>query len=245
MLGMRLKKHQKGFTLTEMMIVVAIIAFLAILAIMAYLNNVNKANDAKRKSDLSDISIAVEGYYADHECYPDPSYLQGCGSDTMVPYLNQVPCDPIYKDHYCYFVSNPDSSGTCYQEYHALAILKNKSDPDIEKLGCDGVGYCGWELECGSTSTRYGYNFGVSSQNASVSNPSAASVPPPQTLPSGGAPGGSKRLACAPPGKELGDKPVCNEYDDPEAANCPKIYTNKYECQEYCKNSTSIDWCDY
>ena len=60
-----LKKKQRsqgGFTLVELMVVVAIIAILASLAMPQFLNASNKAKEAKIKSDVTTISNAAQLY---------------------------------------------------------------------------------------------------------------------------------------------------------------------------------------
>jgi len=223
------------------MIVVAILAILILIGIMAFLNNLHKANDAKRKADLVEISTAIEGYYSDHECYPDLSIISTCGSDSLEPYLKTIPCDPVGRYPYCYFASNEVPVSGCYQEYHLLATLKNLADPDIEKLGCDGESYCGWESECGATSDRFGFNYGLSSQNISIANPSlpADGGPLPPTLPPTSESG---VYACTPTGS-------CDNYGTHEnAINKGCLYTfddaHVMECSSYCPVSPLEDRCN-
>ena len=54
-LSLRQRKQQDGFTLVELMVVVAVIAILASLAMPQFLNASNKAKEAKIKSDVTTI----------------------------------------------------------------------------------------------------------------------------------------------------------------------------------------------
>jgi type IV pilus assembly protein PilE len=63
------KKHSSGFTLVELMIVVAITAILVAIAIPSYYAYVMKSRRADAKVALSEISQRLEGYYADNNKY--------------------------------------------------------------------------------------------------------------------------------------------------------------------------------
>ena len=62
-------KLQKGFTLIELMIVVAIIAILASVAIPAYGDYVLRGKLVEATSTLADLRIRMEQYYQDNRNY--------------------------------------------------------------------------------------------------------------------------------------------------------------------------------
>src|SRR5687768_3813539 len=84
-LGM-LKK--KGFTLIELMIVVAIIGILAAIAIPKFADLIRKSNEGATKGNLGAIRSAMSIYYGDMEgIYPnDPASLSINGK-----YLSSIP----------------------------------------------------------------------------------------------------------------------------------------------------------
>lgn len=64
-------KKQKGFTLVELMIVVAIIGVLAAVAIPKFADMLEKSREGATKGNLSSIKSAVSNYYADNQgTYP-------------------------------------------------------------------------------------------------------------------------------------------------------------------------------
>jgi prepilin-type N-terminal cleavage/methylation domain-containing protein len=66
------KFREKGFTLVELLIVIALIAILSV-AVLATINPIeqaNKANDSTVQNDAAEIMNAYERYYASQQKYP-------------------------------------------------------------------------------------------------------------------------------------------------------------------------------
>jgi type IV pilus assembly protein PilE len=63
-------KTNRGFTLIELMIVVAILAIIAAVAVPSYLNQVRKSRRSSAEAALQQIALLEERYRADN-----PSYL--------------------------------------------------------------------------------------------------------------------------------------------------------------------------
>ena len=72
----RLFWRQAGFTIIELMIVVAIIGLLAGIGIPSYRDHVTKGKRAEGKAALVAAASRLERYYTQNNCYPSPS----CGS---------------------------------------------------------------------------------------------------------------------------------------------------------------------
>jgi type IV pilus assembly protein PilA len=62
-------EDQKGFTLIELMIVIAIIGILAAIAIPQFSAYRKRSYNAAAESDLKNAATAQEGYYVDEETY--------------------------------------------------------------------------------------------------------------------------------------------------------------------------------
>lgn len=59
----------KGFTLIELMVVVAIVAILAAIAYPSYMDSVRKANRADAKSTMLQVANQEERYYTENNVY--------------------------------------------------------------------------------------------------------------------------------------------------------------------------------
>ena len=65
------KKDEKGFTLIELMIVIAIIGILAAIAIPQFNSYRKRAYNGSAMSDLKNAATAEEAYFVDHQIYGD------------------------------------------------------------------------------------------------------------------------------------------------------------------------------
>src|SRR5688572_31367292 len=85
---MQVGKANKGFTLIELMIVVAIIGILAAIAIPKFADLIRKSNEGASKGNLGAVRSALSIYYGDMEgVYPDnPVSLTANGK-----YLGVIP----------------------------------------------------------------------------------------------------------------------------------------------------------
>jgi len=163
-------KTQKGFTLMELLIVIALIAVIAIVSLFT-LNpkgQADKALDSQKKTNLSQLKKILEDWYNDKNRYPLASEICTdtfdvnnacpiCGTEStpedFKPYLTTLPCDPKYPDTgYLYQVDNTDNP----HWYRIYTNLSNTTDPEITNVGCD--------KGCGPP-PNYSYNYGVTSSN--------------------------------------------------------------------------------
>ena len=63
-------KAQSGFTLTEILIAMAIVAIMGTIVVLSLIGNVDKANIEKLKADLGTIETALNSYKLDNGFYP-------------------------------------------------------------------------------------------------------------------------------------------------------------------------------
>lgn len=70
--------NARGFTLIEVMIVVAIVAILAAIALPSYSEHTRRAKIAEAISQLADLRARMEQFFLDNRTYQD-SAATGCG----------------------------------------------------------------------------------------------------------------------------------------------------------------------
>ncbi|MFG6447474.1 pilin [Roseateles sp. BYS180W] len=78
-----IKSAQKGFTLIELMIVVAIVGILAAVALPAYQDYTRRARVAEGLSLASAAKLAVSEYKASNNVWPESNDVAGLGSDPI------------------------------------------------------------------------------------------------------------------------------------------------------------------
>ncbi|HEV7776501.1 MAG TPA: pilin [Luteibacter sp.] len=87
-----MKPVQQGFTLIELMIVVAIIAILAAIAIPAYQDYVIRAQVSEGYTLTGEAKVALEEYYASTGRFPSTADSAGLPNQTTIKgrYVSQV-----------------------------------------------------------------------------------------------------------------------------------------------------------
>ena len=131
------KKNQKGFTLIELMIVIAIIGILAAIAIPNFIEYRNKSYCSRAESDANAIAGAIADYFSIPTRVQMPAFnatnlaaavagslnvaLSGQNSAVLLPAAGGNP-DNIT-------ITVTDASGRCPQKYRdAMAYIANQKD---------------------------------------------------------------------------------------------------------------------
>lgn len=161
-----MKKLRSGFTLVELLIVVALIAILAVIVLMRInpLETQKRTRDTQRLRDISVIQGAVEAYVADNtiaaadviDVYSSTADVtnecsdEGWLSIDVCDYVNNLPMDPINDDS-VYVLHTPDAdgnntaAGTLRYQVHVLEggtyaiCTRLESERNIDRLSDDGV----------------------------------------------------------------------------------------------------------
>ncbi len=132
--------NRRAFTLVELLVVLAIIGLLSTVAVVALSSSRVNARNATRKTNLVQISKALELYYSDNGGYPSTSgawrgncveggSLPDTGAGAWIPnftsYVAQLPHDPNTNK-----VNPNNSEGLCQTNagWNCYLYLSNGTD---------------------------------------------------------------------------------------------------------------------
>ena len=93
-----------GFTLIELMIVVAIVAILAAIAYPAYQDQVRKTRRADCEGTMMELAGALERYFTENNSYV--GFTLGSDPSTSPDFINQCPPDPARNAVYTLSLSS-------------------------------------------------------------------------------------------------------------------------------------------
>jgi general secretion pathway protein G len=131
----RIHKGNSGFTLVELMIVMAIIGVLAVIAVPSYMAALKHAREAVLKEDLHILRAAIDSYTMDKQKAP-----QSLDDLIQDGYLKALPEDPMTHSTSTWVTDSSDA-------LHSL----DQTDPGVDDVhsgstenGSDGQPYNTW-----------------------------------------------------------------------------------------------------
>ena len=101
--------RRRGFTLVELLTVMAIIATLLTIAVPRYFRSLQRSREAVLKQDLTALRESIDKFYGDTGKYP-----QTLAVLVEKRYLRSIPVDPIAKTADKWIILNsddPDDNG--------------------------------------------------------------------------------------------------------------------------------------
>lgn len=150
--------NKRGFTIIELLIVLAIIGALASIVVVSGGSARMQSRDAKRISDIIQLQVALEGYYNGYVDFsgstPVAKNYPSTSLNTAVlvtsDYISSLPKDPKDASDYKY-VSAADSNGKI-TTYCLGAKIENANNPALQRTSSSGP--------CGDSSMST-YNYRI------------------------------------------------------------------------------------
>jgi general secretion pathway protein G len=128
-------KRRRGFTLIELMIVMAIIVTLIAVAVPQYQKSIIRAKESVLKSNLFTMRQMIDEYSFDKQ--KAPQTLQDLVADG---YLREIPQDPMVGNNQSWKVIMEDPQQSVSQNEPGIWDVRSGSD----KMSMDGTPYSDW-----------------------------------------------------------------------------------------------------
>jgi general secretion pathway protein G len=132
---LRKDRTQSGFTLIELMIVMAIIGILITLAIPSFVGAVRHAREAALKEDLQTMRTAIDTYTMDKQ--KGPQSLDDLIQDG---YLRAIPEDPMTRSKDTWVTDSSEAMYSLDETEPGITDIHSGST----ETGTDGQPYSSW-----------------------------------------------------------------------------------------------------
>jgi len=129
------RKNEGGFTLMELIIVMAIIAILVSISVPIYANMIRRAKEAVLKEDLHTLRTAIDSYTVDKEKAPE-------SLDDLVQagYLKAVPLDPMTQSSDTWITGESDTMTDIDETQSGMNDVHSGS----QDISSEGTSYNTW-----------------------------------------------------------------------------------------------------
>lgn len=128
-------KLEAGFTMIELMIVMAIMAILTTLAVASYTTAVKHAKEAVLREDLQVMRTAIQSYTMDKEKAP-----QSLDDLVQSGYLRAIPVDPMTQSANTWVTNTSDAMYSLDQTEPGIDDVHSGSD----EKGSNDKPYSSW-----------------------------------------------------------------------------------------------------
>lgn len=122
-------RYFKGFSLIELLVVLAILALLLTIAVPRYFSSIDRAKEAALKEDLNTLRESIDKFYGDSGQYPE-------SLDILVEkkYIRKIPIDPITDKNSTWLLIQAEPPLSGVYDVHSGA----------EDIAKDGTNYSDW-----------------------------------------------------------------------------------------------------
>jgi len=134
-MALRTRSGNRGFTIIELMIVMAIVATLVAIAAPIYQKTIIRSKETVLKQNLFSIRICIDEYTYDKG--KAPQSLQDLVTEG---YLKQIPVDPMTGTNQTWRIINEDAATTVNQTEPGIFDIRSGS----EKKSLEDTPYSEW-----------------------------------------------------------------------------------------------------
>lgn len=120
-------RRTSGFTLIEMMVVVAIIAILSAIALPNLLRNKVQTNETSAIENLRQVCVAQVSHHNSHESFGDFASLISVADGPGTAFLNNSWAEGVVKNGYTFTMPQADAGNfICYATPVTVGVTGNR-----------------------------------------------------------------------------------------------------------------------